>query len=260
MAKPPNILLYSNMDEVLDDLTDAQSGQVFRAIFKYAQGITPEFNDPLVKLAFKPFKVIIDRNLEKYKDKCNTNQENGRKGGRPRKQQVPEEPDGLPETGETDRFFNNQENRPVFDKPKNPNITNGNKTENKKNPPFNPPNSPIDERSLEFEELRLWWNDVVRGEGETAGWLEYKQLKAARDRNGNSAWPGINRIRDDIEQRIAAPCWGSPNFYPGLGKYLRERMWTAPIKAIEEPMSWDERESKKNREAFLKMIQQEEQA
>ena len=48
--------------------------------------------DDITNMAFSFISMQMDRDSEAYKDKCNINRENGKKGGRPRKE---EKPDGL---------------------------------------------------------------------------------------------------------------------------------------------------------------------
>lgn len=79
-----------------------------------------------------------------------------------------------------------------------------------------------DEPGMEFVELRELYSRLMRAEGPRAGFAEYKQLKAARQ------WPGLARIAEDISARKDAGTW-SPGFEIGLGRYLREQTWLAPI-------------------------------
>lgn len=82
-----------------------------------------------------------------------------------------------------------------------------------------------DEPSLEFLELRAMYSEHVRTEGELTGFVEYKQAKAAHD------WPGINVILDDIDKRLKAGLFRT-NYGPSLRKYLAERYWKVPIRAV----------------------------
>ncbi|WP_165072954.1 hypothetical protein [Desulfovibrio sp. ZJ200] len=81
---------------------------------------------------------------------------------------------------------------------------------------------------LEFVELREFYNREMRAEGPLAGFAEYKQLKAARDMTGASLWPGNARLFDDLAARKDAGVW-SRGFEIGLGRYLREKTWLAPV-------------------------------
>lgn len=108
-----------------------------------------------------------------------------------------------------------------------------------KNPPY-PPEGEEGEKeispdevsgesaSIEFQELRQFYDAEMRPEGPMAGWKEYKQAKSG------GYWPGVSRIVQDIEERKKAGVW-NPGYEIGLGRYLSERTWLAPVKARASP-------------------------
>lgn len=84
-------LLYIDRLEVLDDMTDADAGKLFRAIRDYVKdGSTPE-RGTIVSIAFLALKPALDSDSEKYHLMCIKRSEAGKKGGRPRKQKKQEE-------------------------------------------------------------------------------------------------------------------------------------------------------------------------
>ena len=84
-------LLYIDRLEVLDDMTDADAGKLFRAIRDYVKdGSTPE-RGTIVSIAFLTLKPVLDSDSEKYHLMCIKRSEAGKKGGRPRKQKKQEE-------------------------------------------------------------------------------------------------------------------------------------------------------------------------
>lgn len=89
------------------------------------------------------------------------------------------------------------------------------------------PSAIWDEPGLEFQELREFYTQEIRSEGPLAGFQEYKQLKASRDRSGASLWPGLHRILDDLTARKQAGVW-NPGYAIGLAKYLAQREWRTP--------------------------------
>lgn len=89
-----SFILYIDSLDVIDDLTDEQAGQLFRAIKSYHVGGDFE-PSAIIKVAFSAFKSQFNRDLEKYKKIVNRNKNNGLKGGRPKTQTNPEEPTGL---------------------------------------------------------------------------------------------------------------------------------------------------------------------
>ena len=71
MASKKAVVLYYEILEQLEDLTDEQFGKVTRAIINYDKtGKIPEFDDVALKIAFKCVKPTIDRNKQDYQDKC----------------------------------------------------------------------------------------------------------------------------------------------------------------------------------------------
>lgn len=98
----------------------------------------------------------------------------------------------------------------------------------------NSPPALLDDPGMEFVELRDFYTREVRPEGPLDGFAEYKQLKAARDKTGSSHWPGLSRIFDDLNARKSAGFW-NPGYEIGLARYLKTRLWQAPISARASP-------------------------
>lgn len=85
-----SFLLHVDALSVLNELSDQQAGQLFKAILNYQNGtdLNP-FSDPEnfgLRLAFLPFKNQFLRDGEKYAGIVERNQQNGKKGGRPKKE------------------------------------------------------------------------------------------------------------------------------------------------------------------------------
>jgi hypothetical protein len=99
-----SFLLHVDALTVLNELSNEQAGQLFKAIANFQNGtdLNP-FSDPGdfgLRMAFLPFKNQFARDVEKYNGIVERNKENGKKGGRPKKDD---------ETEKT---------QPVFEKPK----------------------------------------------------------------------------------------------------------------------------------------------
>ncbi len=83
MENKKSFVFYESWYEVLEDERQEVQWEVIRAVMEYV------FNDNLVelkpnaKMAFKFIKKDIDRDLEKYRQKCEKNRQNARKGGAP---------------------------------------------------------------------------------------------------------------------------------------------------------------------------------
>lgn len=85
-----NFLLKRNQKEVFDELTDEEAGRLIKGIFSYVS--TGESNlKGSLKAVFIPIKNDIDRNEEKYQRIVERNRENGKLGGRPKKDNDSEE-------------------------------------------------------------------------------------------------------------------------------------------------------------------------
>lgn len=82
-------LLYTDHTaNLLEHLTDAQAGELFRLIVEYvATGEQKQTSDQAVAVAFSALKSLLDFDAEKYASICERNRKNGAKGGRPRKTQ-----------------------------------------------------------------------------------------------------------------------------------------------------------------------------
>lgn len=89
-----SFVIHIDSLDILDDLTDEQAGQLFKAIKSHQNGQEIDLN-PLIKIAFSPFKNQFARDDEKYQRIIERNKNNGLKGGRPKKVKNPEKPTGL---------------------------------------------------------------------------------------------------------------------------------------------------------------------
>lgn len=92
-----NFLLEKSLRETIEPLSNEEKGILFQGILDYVNGIEPSLTGAL-KSIFIPIKKEIDNNEIKYQKRCETNQENGSKGGAPkgnqnaRKKNNPEQP------------------------------------------------------------------------------------------------------------------------------------------------------------------------
>lgn len=69
-------IVYKDIHAVVDELTDEQAGKLFRGMIKYfADGTEPKF-EGILKFVFIPIKQQMDRDAEKYSEKCEKNREN----------------------------------------------------------------------------------------------------------------------------------------------------------------------------------------
>jgi len=82
-----SFILHVDSLGILDELTDEQSGQLFKEIYNYHNPKKPKETEitQMVKLAFYPFKSQFDRDLQTYENVVKRNTNNGKLGGRPKK-------------------------------------------------------------------------------------------------------------------------------------------------------------------------------
>lgn len=76
MKEQKSFLVYGDIEPVIDELSDEQVGQLFRGMVQYFNtGETPDFTGVL-KFVFIPIQQQIDRDAEKYAEKCAKNKAN----------------------------------------------------------------------------------------------------------------------------------------------------------------------------------------
>lgn len=82
-----SFILYTSYYAITEGLTDEQLGKLMRAIFIYARDGEVINLEPTLRMAFAFIKDDMERNQAKYKEKVERWRANGKKGGRPRKNQ-----------------------------------------------------------------------------------------------------------------------------------------------------------------------------
>lgn len=102
-------LFYDCMD-TLEVLTDEETGRLFKALLRYAGGEEEQEDPPgREQIAYRLMKAQIKRDRDAYEKTSETNSENGKKGGRPKKTDVLTE-----NNGKAGDFQKNQEKATVF--------------------------------------------------------------------------------------------------------------------------------------------------
>ena len=83
----PSFLVYYDNEVIVLRLQDEEAGKLFKSLFPYGRRqVKPDFEEnPALAMAFDILSMAIDRDNEKYERRCDANRENGRKGGRPKK-------------------------------------------------------------------------------------------------------------------------------------------------------------------------------
>lgn len=128
---------YHSLLDTMEALNDAEKGRLFVAALIYsATGEAPELRGN-ERFLFPQIKWQIDRDEQAYAERCTVNAENGKKGGRPKKQTVFEE---------TERFLEKPK------KPKEKKKKNTNTKINNNIPPKSPQGGVLEELSPELRE------------------------------------------------------------------------------------------------------------
>lgn len=97
----PGFVVYRDLLKGTQRLSDAELGRLFRAMMQYAFG-EEEMQELTGRevLLFDMAQAAIDRDSVKYESKAAANRENGKRGGRPRKQKASDQPaENQPSTG-----------------------------------------------------------------------------------------------------------------------------------------------------------------
>lgn len=83
--------VYLDYSKAVNKLSDAEAGQLFKALLEYADsGQDPPLEGSLYAV-FAIMQNQLDRDTEKYVQKCERLRQNGSKGGRPAKNKEPNE-------------------------------------------------------------------------------------------------------------------------------------------------------------------------
>ncbi len=95
--------LYNDYGESLEAFSDEEFGRLTRAMIRYnTTGEVPVFTGN-ERFIWPMLQSQMDRDRKAYTEKCENNRRNGKKGGRPKKEEIT---DGYSEAAEkTDRFF-----------------------------------------------------------------------------------------------------------------------------------------------------------
>ena len=79
-----SFLLYTEQQEVINELSNDDAGKLLKAIYNYASDqIIPDF-DGILKFVFIPIRQQIDRNNKKYEETKEKRRMAGSKGGKQR--------------------------------------------------------------------------------------------------------------------------------------------------------------------------------
>jgi hypothetical protein len=66
MEKKKSFVLYADLLESIDHLSDQESGILFKHILKFVNGQDSEIQDRIIMTAWKPVELQLKRDLEKW--------------------------------------------------------------------------------------------------------------------------------------------------------------------------------------------------
>lgn len=109
-----SIIFYLSHYEVVKQMDNEQLGKLYRALFELALGNEPEI-DENIKIPFGFIKNQMVLDIDKYNEKCLKNKENGKLGGRPKKnateeKEKPKKANGFFENPNKNKNDNKNEN------------------------------------------------------------------------------------------------------------------------------------------------------
>lgn len=86
MSEPKGFFTYFHHAAVLDKLSDTQAGRLYKALLHYGHTgeLTDFSSDIACDIAYTLMRGEIDVNFERYRETCERNRENAKKGGAPK--------------------------------------------------------------------------------------------------------------------------------------------------------------------------------
>ena len=113
-----NVLIYESIWNITERLSDEQTGKLFKAINAWRKNDEIILDDLLLEgiwLGIEPNLISL---FDNYQKKVELNKSNGKKGGRPKTQPNPENPDGFTETQPNPENLKEKENEKDKEKDK----------------------------------------------------------------------------------------------------------------------------------------------
>lgn len=85
-----SFILYADLKHTLAKVPDDVAGRLFKVILEYVNDNNPVIeNDLLLEVLFEPIKQTLKRDLQRWEQFRIKQSENGKKGGRPPKEEIP---------------------------------------------------------------------------------------------------------------------------------------------------------------------------
>jgi hypothetical protein len=81
-----SFLLYCDLLHTIEKMPDEKAGQLFKHILRYVNDLNPATEDLIIQLTFEPIRQQLKRDLKHWESVKKVRSDNGKKGGRPKKQ------------------------------------------------------------------------------------------------------------------------------------------------------------------------------
>lgn len=221
--------LFTDYRQHIQWLSDEEKGQLFTALFSYADEEEIPPLSPAAHMAFSFITAQIERDWMEYQSKCETSRQNGAKGGRPKK------PEGMKENPENPTVFLETQKRQDKDK----------EEDKEKDKDILPPKSPKGDADTEQGENVTV--QIARGSGKkkpvdhsttlakeqfASFWEKYpkKVGKAVAEKAWNKLAPNevlFEQIMDALGVAVYCDQWKRDNgqFIPHPATWLNQRRW-----------------------------------
>jgi hypothetical protein len=85
-----SVLLYCDLIHTIEKMDNETAGQFFKHYLRYINDLNPETDNLLVDITFESVKQNLKRDLKKWETRAEKSRENGKKGGRPPKEETQE--------------------------------------------------------------------------------------------------------------------------------------------------------------------------
>lgn len=88
-----SFILYADLIHTVKKMKSAKAGELFLTILQYVNDENPIVEDEVVDLVFEGIKHQMKRDLQKWEERAERSRNNGKGGGRPKKDDNLEEPE-----------------------------------------------------------------------------------------------------------------------------------------------------------------------
>lgn len=87
-----SFIAYADWYDIFKELPDKEAGQLVKHLFSYVNDENPEAKSILIKASFATIKNTLKRDLKKWEKYIEKQSNNGKKGGRPKKEETQKNP------------------------------------------------------------------------------------------------------------------------------------------------------------------------